>query len=258
MGEFKRPNHLVIDAIPYLQNIMGDGLIKDLQNDEAICPVCHGTGLALSNNPYGLADDPDQSKMFPYEHQSVVSCRNCYNGVVKKCKYCGKLLNRHTYQCDCEGSRKAREQERIQKSNEEEKERISKAKIIEWNDPIAEQLVMLYSEYFSDNEGYFSDWDEFFDDWYDNHENIDDDRPKYVWSTKTTEISFDADSIIENACDDLCEEAEDQISNTDRKELQDLLNQWAAKQTGTTTYDVDYKYAIRIPWEQCERYSHNR
>lgn len=255
MSDFVKPSHFTIDAIPYLKNIMGNGIVKDLQDDEEICPVCHGTGLALSDNPYGLSDDPDRhhGELFPYKHQSIVSCQNCYNGVVKKCKYCGKLLNRVVYQCDCEDARKAREQEKIKRANEEEQKRLSKAKVINSNDPIVEQFVMLYSEYFSDNEGYFTDWDEFFDDWYVNHEGIDIERPQYVWSTSETRLAFDAESFIEDACENLWEDARDQISDKDIEELQDMLDKWAAKQTGTTTYDVDYQYAIKIPWDKYKR-----
>lgn len=255
MSDFVKPSHFTIDAIPYLKNIMGNGIVKDLQDDEEICPVCHGTGLALSDNPYGLSDDPDRhhGELFPYKHQSIVSCQNCYNGVVKKCKFCGKLLNRVVYQCNCEDARKEREQERIKKANDAEQKRIANAKVIEWNDPIAKQFTVMYSDDFCDNEGYFFDWDEFFDDWRDNHEYLNDERSLYVWSTSETKLSLDADSIIENACDDLWEEAEEQIDDQERKELQDLLDKWAAKQTGTTTYDVDYKYAIKIPWDEYDK-----
>lgn len=42
MEEFKKPERLVIDAIPYLTEIMGTGLIKDLQEGEcSMCPYCN-------------------------------------------------------------------------------------------------------------------------------------------------------------------------------------------------------------------------
>lgn len=170
MKEFKKPNRKVIDAIPYLTEILGNGIIKDLQDDEEICPICYGTGLAISNNVYGLKNNPNKSEHFPYKHQSISSCVNCYNGVVKKCQYCGKLLDRRTYQCNCEESQKVREQERINKANEVEQKRIDKATVLECNDPIAKKFVMLYSDFYSSNEGYFSDWDEFFEDWKDSFE----------------------------------------------------------------------------------------
>ncbi len=254
MDEFVKPKHIVINPMPYLKEILGNGIIKDLQEDEEICPVCHGTGLELVDNEYGLKGDTEyhNGKMWPYKHQSIVSCRNCYGGVVKKCKYCGKLLNRHTYECNCEESHKARAQADKLKRDKEEQERFNKAQIIEPDSPIVQQFGMLYSECYGYNEGYFADWEEFFDYWDSNY--VDNDkRPQYVWSTTSTQIGFDADSMIEEACQDLHEEAEDQINLSDRKELQNLLDKWASKQTGTTTYYVDYKYAIRIPWEEYDK-----
>lgn len=112
MSDFVKPRHLIIDAIPYLKEIMGKGLVKDLSEDEEICPVCHGTGVKLANNIYGLQNEPTRSDgvFFPYKHQSLVRCNNCYNGIVHKCKYCGKLLDKDTLECDCEKAREEKEQ----------------------------------------------------------------------------------------------------------------------------------------------------
>ena len=35
--------------------------------------------------------------------------------------------------------------------------------------------------------------------------------------------------------------------DADRKELQNYLDAWCRRQTGTTSYMVDYKYAIEVP-----------
>lgn len=255
MSDFVKPRHLIIDAIPYLKNIMGNGIVKDLQDDEEVCPVCHGTGLALSDDPYGLSDDPDRhnGEMFPYKHQSISFCQNCYNGVVKKCKYCGKLLNDRAYQCNCEGAKNARDKEWDERDCKVEQERFDKAKFIEPDDPIAKKLIMMYSDSYNSNEGYFFDWDEFFDYWNSDCEYSDDERPKYVWSTSEERLSLDADYLVSNACEDLCEDAADQISSKDIEELQHYLDKWADRQIGTNTYYVDYRYAIRIPWEDYDK-----
>ena len=70
--------------------------------------------------------------------------------------------------------------------------------------------------------------------------------PKYVWGTTVSKISMDADSIIESACEELYEEAGEQIDDRDSKELQDMLDKWCEKQRGTDTYYVDYNVAILI------------
>ena len=58
---------------------------------------------------------------------------------------------------------------------------------------------------------------------------------------------MDADSIIENACEELYEDARDNIS--DEKELQEFLDKWCEKQTGTTTYYPCYKEYVRVQKE---------
>ena len=75
---------------------------------------------------------------------------------------------------------------------------------------------------------------------------VETERPEYVWGTSCTQISMDADTIIEQATDELWEGARD---NCDCKGLQELLDKWCSEQSGTSTYYVNYKYAIKIPWE---------
>ena len=55
-------------------------------------------------------------------------------------------------------------------------------------------------------------------------------------------MSISADSIIEQACEELHEDARQNVIGED--ELQDFLDEWCAKQSGTDTFLVDYKYAI--------------
>ena len=64
---------------------------------------------------------------------------------------------------------------------------------------------------------------------------------------KYTVLGFDEDIIIENACDELHEDARDNIS--DEKELQEFLDKWCEKQTGTTTYYPCYKEYVRVKKE---------
>lgn len=104
-----------------------DGIItKDLQNNEEICPICNGLGLIIQNNVYGLGEK-DKSP-FPYKKQSMGYCQNCYNGVVKKCDFCGKLLTLREYECDCEGFKNHKIKEEIAK-NKEKYDRAKKGKI---------------------------------------------------------------------------------------------------------------------------------
>lgn len=73
------------------------------------------------------------------------------------------------------------------------------------------------------------------------------DLPKYAYPTEKVFFSLDTDSILEQACDDLHEDAYDNLC--DIKELDNFLNEWSSKQIGAATYMMNWKYAIEIPWE---------
>lgn len=71
MSEFVKPKTEYVADKDYVEKLVNVHLKKDLHGDEEICQVCHGTGLVIRENPYGLRDDPDKSRMFPYSHQTL-------------------------------------------------------------------------------------------------------------------------------------------------------------------------------------------
>lgn len=68
-----------------------------------------------------------------------------------------------------------------------------------------------------------------------------------MWNCEVIKLAMDADSIIDNACDKLHEDARDNIS--DEKELQEFLDKWCAKQGGTTTYYPCYREYVKVQKE---------
>lgn len=79
MPGFVKPTRKVVNIEDAFGELIGKKLIKDLHDNEEICPVCHGIGLRIEDNPYGLSDDPDKKAgQFPYKHQSIRFCPNCY------------------------------------------------------------------------------------------------------------------------------------------------------------------------------------
>lgn len=75
MPGFVKPTRKVVNIEDAFGELIGKKLIKDLHDNEEICPVCHGTGLRIEDNPYGLSDDPDKrAGQFPYKHQSIRFC----------------------------------------------------------------------------------------------------------------------------------------------------------------------------------------
>ena len=247
--------HISLNVSEEIKHILPDTLEKDLMDNEEVCPVCKGLGVVLDNNIYGIKGDTSEAakkSMFPYNHQSIKFCPNCYNGVIRLCEYCGKPLPRARLKCDCEQQIKKDEEEKRVKYQEI----IAKAKEIELKDAS-------YYIYDEQSEQYFSDKDEFVEHWWDCFLNNDDEDtfqfddyfekyvPKVLWNCEEVKISINADSIIENACGELHEDARDNIS--DEKELQEFLDKWCAKQTGTTTYYPCYKEYVKVQKEWFDR-----
>ena len=116
----------------------------------------------------------------------------------------------------------------------------SKATISDYNDIPDKYKEMIYSDSYPYNEGYFTDIEELIE--YCNDEDIP--LPEYVWSTQKIPLSLDASSIIESACEELHEDAYENITKED--ELQEFLDDWCNQQSGVDSYSVNYKYAIKI------------
>lgn len=217
MPGFVKPTRKVVNIEDAFGELIGKKLIKDLHDNEEICPVCHGTGLRIEDNPYGLSDDPDKrAGQFPYKHQSIRFCPNCYNGVVRFCPDCGKQIPRCRTLCDCDAVVQRRQQE----ENRKEKERLEKAEKHEPN-ALGSLFTMAQSDFYSHNEGYFSCWEDFFDSWNEDREEFTG-KPLYVWGTEEVEMSFDASSIVSNACEDMYEDAYDDIGADAVAEIRDL------------------------------------
>lgn len=245
--------HISINVSKEIKNILPDTLEKDLQENEQICPVCHGLGVIIGNNPYGIKGDTSEAAKkshFPYNHQAIKFCPNCFNGVITLCEYCGKPLPRGRLKCDCEQQKVKDEEERRIKYQET----IAKATEV----GLKEISTYLYDE---KSDKYFADKNEFaeyywdlyldkekvydynFDDYFENH------VPPVLWLCDNVDIFMDANYFIESACEELHEDAEDNISYEDRKELQELLDDWCKKQTGITTLYPNYKEYVRVKKE---------
>lgn len=186
-------------------------LPKIPKQNEKICDVCGGIGWLQ-----------DKEKGF------IEKCNNCYDGIIHLCPYCKKPVRGMCMDTECRNYR-----EKIA-----EKKRLNKAIRVSYEDAPNESKKMMYSDDYPYNEGYFSD----IEDLLEHCKDIDIPAPAYVWSTQEINLGMDAYSIVESACDELHEEAINNIENIE--ELQDFLNAWCAKQTGTNTYTVDYRYAI--------------
>lgn len=216
-------------------------LKKDLQDHEEICPKCGGTGLQVNDHPYGLKSEHGKhNEMFPYKKQTIMGCSHCYSGVQTKCQFCQQLMGRSS-QCKCEGY----QHEQDNKRAERDWERWNKAKKITLT-----ELLKLNNDYL-----YIDDWDEFYDadDLHEKvHELIEDEelilediKDLRVYTTTIEKITLDAESILENACGNLHEDAYQRIDKSEIEELQEHLDKFAEKiQDDTRTYYPDWGTAV--------------
>lgn len=241
--------HISINVSEEIKNIIPDTLEKDLQENEAICPVCHGLGVVKDNNIYGIKGDTSEAakkSMFPYNHQAIKFCPNCYNGVISLCQYCGKQIPKgYIDKCDCEQYKAKEKEEKIIKYQE----KISKADEIDIKD--IDSDMWFYDE---QTDNYFSDIGYFIDaykdsDEYESDEEMINNLPEVLWLTDPVDISMNADSIVESACEELHEDAYENISGEDMGELQHMLDEWCKKQIGTRTVYPNYKKYVRVKKE---------
>ncbi len=79
------------------------------------------------------------------------------------------------------------------------------------------------------------------------------DPPQFVWGTSRINMFIDAKQIVEDACEELFDDAIDLVSGEDLKELQNYLDQWCAKQKQTSTYAPNKDVAILITHEDVEK-----
>lgn len=241
--------YISLNVAEEIKHILPDTLEKDLQDNEEICPVCHGLGIVPGNYQFGVKED-DVEKAFSlnwYKNDYLTFCPNCYFGRIKTCKYCGKSLPRNTNKCDCDGYKEYEEEEKRIKYQKT----ISRGKEIE----LKNASNLLYDE---ESHQFFSDETEFVEHYRQEYLQVYDGAiswnayfdinvPEVLWNCEEIKMSIDADWIIENACDELHEDAKDFI--VDEKELQEFLNKWCAKQIGTTSYYPSYKEYVKVQKE---------
>lgn len=232
----------IVDVQEEVQKILPKTLVKDLTENERICPVCYGLGIRVINNVFGIQGDESEAgkrECFPYNNQAFTFCRSCSWGVQRLCPYCGKPYAIQTYfHCDCDGQKEADRAAAARKWNEI----LSKAVEVDEED-VPDTIL-----YCKEIDQCYESIDEFQDDWVSNeYDELYDERPDRLWVCDIEKIAIDAGSVVDMACDGLHEDA---VSECDANSLQKLLDDWCAEQTGTTTYYPCYERYVKIDWDK--------
>lgn len=205
-------------------NLLPLSVDRKLGEGEEVCDKCSGTALVTKKKPEGTF---------------LVGCRECNGrGVLKHCEHCGELKRNSLYdRHDCESMRLKRDLEVERK----EQEKWDVAKKISLADAckVYDLVVVGWDTYMSP--------DDVIDHILDNR---DEDNPiPRVWGTATTTISVDYERVLEDATEELHEEAYGNIGKTDRDDLKEFLHGWAGRETvrnATLTYFPDEKVGIEI------------
>lgn len=197
-----------VDCSDFLNTI----LVKDLQDDEIICPTCKGYGVVIDNNVYGLGEKG--KPYFPYKHQSIRFCPDCYNGVADVCEFCGKVLPKTSHKCDCEGYKKSKLEE-TQKKLKNAYDKAAKVSLKDYDGSFIIGDNVIDKEEFKDKY-----WDEF------NPET----SQKWVWGCESENCfgGVDLQEIVRERCED---GYEDMHTFLDTKssllvQAQSLIDKW--------------------------------
>lgn len=185
------------------------------KENQRVCEHCDGIGW-----------------LYDQEQKFMEKCSKCYSGLIDICSRCGNDTRGYCNDTDCRTEREIESEERL----------FDKAIKITREQAKEMGIEMVYHEGYGYNNGYIEDLSDFISCCEDDEVDI----PKYVWGTTYVDISLDAYSILENACEELHEDAMGNISQKAIDELQDYLNDWCEEQTGTKTYWQDTRYAILI------------
>lgn len=207
-------------------------LEKHLSKNEEICEDCGGLGMKVDNNIFGIKGyKHSKGMMFPFNNQSLSYCPSCYNGIRKRCEHCNNFMAKGWNECRCETVRK----QKADKEELEAKKRWNKIPKISLENALA-NYGMLYVEDFDEYvaSNAFEDWIEYQRD----EDGYFDPKDLRIYVTRCESINLSAADIIENASEDLHEDAE--VSNEATEQLQSFLDQWCKDNGGgTQTYYAD-------------------
>ena len=208
-------NHISLNVADEIKKILPVTLEKDLQDDEIICPVCHGIGILKQDYRFGVKED-DTEKAFKlnwYDNEYLTLCPNCYFGRIKTCKYCGKPLPKHTNRCSCDGYREQEAEEKRIKYQET----IEKANEVDINE--LPKDTWFYDEQTDD---YFSDIEGFVDS-YKDYSEFENDEEKKELSSSDTESSVTYHVNGEQVDKETYEKAIEDIEDAYLDNIRDML-----------------------------------
>jgi hypothetical protein len=257
--------HVKIDVADAMKGVIPDIIEKDLKDNQMICPECHGLGISMTGvstvmpmvnkeSSTGNSDTEEFNSMWNNGNDNIcLFCPNCINGIVNVCEYCGEPIPRWSLKCNCKQSME-NDLEEIRKHR---LARLGRAESIKWEDLEVAAYDEATCKVFFNIEDFIKHYrdayEKFKDEYASFDEYIENEVPIVLWDCYTEDLELNAYSIIEDACYDLHEDAIENVSEEEKRKLQDLLDEWCSHITGTTTYYPNYDRYVPVDKEWFNR-----
>lgn len=217
----------ISDREDYIKSLISTLTEGTINNSELLCPTCRGTGLVISKS---IAGSP-----------VIHVCTDCCSGIVKRCEFCGKVLNRYE-SCVCI---KAVYSRLLNDSVGAKECSFTDAK---------KSSPMFYFPFFPDdldNSNYFETWDDFFDLYNSTGWSKSDiERPEFIYGTYKEDFELEALSILSGELEYRGLAVEKTINSKDIKRLQSILTEWSAQVKVPPCYTPNLSVKVRIPWDK--------
>lgn len=171
--------------------------------------------------------------------RSEASARRCCD---RRCD-CGAPTPRPYTSCDA--CRKKEWDERAAEEARKEQARLEKAAKVKWDDYDGKCIYVPQADGGGGGEGYFFDLGEFFDHFLD-EPGVE--VPTLVFACVPVKMSFNADDLISNACEEMYEDASGDVGQGARQSLQKALDVWCERHS-PTSYTPNYALAVDLTAE---------
>lgn len=139
---------------------------------------------------------------------------------------------------ELKAKRDREDQERLERAYAYRQKQFEKAVKI----PDAEWDAPVYCPYDRGSEdGFFRSVEEYLE-WEEDEELSEDEQSSFLWATKPHGLSISVDHVIENALDDMYEDAYDNLKGVDK--LTQAIDEFLKTHKHVVSYEVDYSKTI--------------
>ena len=237
--------NITIDVSEEVKRILPRAFTKQLMQDEQLCPVCGGLGIAFTHNLFGIkVDRVDAAKRlnFPYNHPGITSCPNCYGGVIKVCEHCGKPFEKGKFECSCQ-------KEKWEKRREKYQEIIAQSREVSLEEASGFFFDAEYVSYFSSIEEFVEYWWDcflnnadgdtfFFDEYFEKY------VPKILWNCTEENINRVLRTKVVNVADDM--QADGSKVASGEMDFWDFIEKWSDKKPDVRQRYLDCEEYVRV------------